>query len=117
MLGVPGFPTYKDRLADWLEINVLFSDRGRYAMSTFLDELDEDGAEADLMVYDELVDPALGEDRSAEVYSDVRERQAEGTSEFNLLATDAFLELEYRAGLVGDSYPIGVRGDVLERSV
>jgi hypothetical protein len=102
-----------DKLADWIEYQVLFSLEGSFSRATFRDFIDEDPGTSDMRDYD---DADFSEDEDLGDLSSRRARRgeaAEGLSTSDALSTDAFVILEDRASFVGDHYPFRVEADLV----
>ncbi len=123
MLSLPGSIINKESLADWIEVRLLFSEATTLSLPVLSDWLDEDGTLSDLDLYDEaFTDLGQAEDDlvdqdEAGVRRRLRQEDAEGVGKQSLLAEEALLELEYRATVVGDTYPIRVTHGLARRAV
>jgi hypothetical protein len=97
------------RLADLIEIRLLFGEPEVISIAEVVDWLEEDGSLADQAVYDEAEgDLATIDEPTAR--RRFRDEAAEGASPEYLLAEEAFIELEHRAASVGMSYPMTIEG-------
>jgi hypothetical protein len=101
-----------DKLADWVEYQVLFSPEGSFSRATLRDFIDEDPGTSAMRDYDEA-DFSGGEDLGDLSSRRVRRSEAaEGLSSSDVLSTDTFVILEDRASFVGDHYPLKVEPDL-----
>lgn len=115
-MNVPGSELTAARIADWVELLLLFTDESSISGAAISDQLAEDGTVSAMAVYDDTADEDLGLEYG-DALREEREAQAEGQSAVELLADDAMLEIEYRATLIGDSYPISVSRSVAKLNV
>jgi hypothetical protein len=105
-------------VADSVEAELLFGATVTISKAELGDWLEEDGTQSDLESYDAaIVDAELGDERPDTTRSVLRSRAAEGVSAESGLAEDALLELQRRAEIVGEKYPIEISGSRAQRTV
>jgi hypothetical protein len=106
-----------DRLADWIEYQLMFSSEKTFSRSILRDFIEEDLGTTDLLSYDSA--DFSDDDDFDELTSQRagRSAAAEGISEADQLSSDAFVVLEDRAAFVGDHYPFRVESDLITSAV
>ncbi len=117
---IPTAPTANwtaEKLADWIECQLLFSASTSFSRSTLRDFIEEDPGTTDVQNYDAA--DFSDEDELDEIASrrSLRDAAAEGISVADELSSDAFVALEDRAAFVGDKYPFKVEPDLITLTV
>lgn len=117
---IPTAPTAHwtaERLADWIEYQLLFSSSTTFSRSTLRDFVEEDPGTDDVQDYDAA--DFSDEDEVDEMASrrSRHDASAEGVSVADQLASDAFVVLEDRDAFVGDKYPFRVEPDLITLAV
>jgi len=107
-----------DRLADWIEYQLVFSSTTAFSRSTLRDFIEEDPGTSDLLSYDSA-DFSDDDDDFDELASRRagRDASAEGVSEADELSSDTFIVLEDRAAFVGERYPFRVESNLITFAV
>lgn len=102
-----------ERLADWVEYQLMFSSSSSISRSTLRDFIEEDPGTQDIQSYDAA--DFSGDDEFDELTSRRSRRvaAAEGVSLADELSSDAFVVLEDRAAFVGERYPFAVEPDLI----
>jgi hypothetical protein len=106
-----------ERLADWIEYQLMFSDAIVFSRSTLRDYIEEDPGTNDLIGYDAA---DFADDDDFDELASLRagrDAAAEGVSKADELSSDAFVVLEDRAAFVGEKYPFRVESDLLTLTV
>lgn len=107
-----------ERLADWIEYQLMFSSATNFSRSTLRDFIEEDPGTSDLLSYDSA--NFSDNDDDFDEYTSRRagrDASAEGVSEADELSSDAFVVLEDRAAFVGEKYPFNVESDLITFAV
>lgn len=117
---IPTAPTSTwtaEKLADWIEYQLLFSSSTTFSRSTLRDFIEEDPGTGDIQNYDAA--DFSDEDEAGESASrrSRRDAAAEGVSVADELSSDAFVVLEDRAAFLGDKYPFNVEPDLITLSL
>ncbi len=102
-----------ERLADWVEYELMFSPNRSISRSTLRDFIEEDPGTEDVQSYD--ASDWSDDDEFSELASRRSRRvaAAEGVSLADELSSDTFVVLEDRAAFVGDCYPFAVEPDLI----
>lgn len=106
-----------DRLADWIEYQLMFSSAKTFSRSTLRDIIEEDLGTDDLLGYDSADFSDVDEFDELASKRAGRDAAAEGVSEADELSSDAFVVLEDRAAFVGEKYPFKVESDLITTAV
>ena len=119
MPNLPMSEVTAERIADWVETSVLFSDDPSVSLASLADMLSEDGGVDSVELYDRAhADPALLEaGEIARSARDIRAEQAEGIDLQTTIVADAFAILQYRERIVGGHYPFSFSGSTVRRAV
>ena len=111
MIDFPSRPPTATQLADWVELNLLFSEDDRISRADVSEILDDDpDANEPSDHFKDFDWRGATRNEESSLRQEVAQLDAEGQSATERLVEEAWRELETRARFVGEGYPFAVTG-------